>query len=96
MPNRLLDPEPVSRSAQLKIHIVNPADPAQPYMTLSQVWGSVKHKTLTTVNLDAMQAEIPDERLPKTFKDAIDIAGLLGCNYIWIDTLCILQDSTKD
>jgi len=39
---------------------------------------------------------IPVERLPKTFKDAIKIAQRLGLDYLWIDSLCIIQNSDDD
>ena len=39
---------------------------------------------------------IPTEDLPPTFKDAIQIARKLGVNYLWIDSLCIIQDSMED
>ena len=34
--------------------------------------------------------------LPKVFQDAIHIAGWFGISYLWIDSLCILQDSHHD
>jgi hypothetical protein len=34
--------------------------------------------------------------LPKTFRDAIDITRSLELRYLWIDSLCILQDSESD
>ncbi|CAH0057625.1 unnamed protein product [Clonostachys solani] len=34
--------------------------------------------------------------LPKTFQDAISLVSRLGLEYIWIDSLCILQDSLDD
>ena len=34
--------------------------------------------------------------LPKTFQDAIVMARRLGARYIWIDSLCIFQDSRDD
>ena len=34
--------------------------------------------------------------LPQTFKDAIWITRRLGYQYIWIDSLCIIQDSAED
>lgn len=34
--------------------------------------------------------------LPKTFQDAIVITWKLGLEYIWIDSLCIVQDSPDD
>lgn len=40
--------------------------------------------------------QIPSAALPKTFQDAIEIARYLGFGYIWIDSLCIIQDDSKD
>lgn len=39
---------------------------------------------------------IPWNDLPKTFQDALDMTYRLGLTYLWIDSLCILQDSVKD
>jgi hypothetical protein len=41
-------------------------------------------------------AGIPWETVPKTFQDAIDMTQLLGIRYIWIDSLCIVQDDVDD
>ena len=34
--------------------------------------------------------------LPKTFRDAVRITRQLGIRFLWIDSMCIIQDSTKD
>ena len=34
--------------------------------------------------------------LPPIFQDAISITRRLGCRYLWIDRLCIIQDSVSD
>ncbi|KAG9229079.1 heterokaryon incompatibility protein-domain-containing protein [Amylocarpus encephaloides] len=34
--------------------------------------------------------------LPKTFRHAVQISRRLGFRYLWIDALCILQDSIED
>jgi len=39
---------------------------------------------------------IPVSELPKTFQDAIEITGAIGLRYLWIDSLCIVQDSETD
>ena len=41
-------------------------------------------------------SHIPQEQLPKTIQDAIRLTRMLGLKYIWIDCLCILQDSAPD
>jgi hypothetical protein len=35
-------------------------------------------------------------RLPKTFRDAIEVTPALELPYLWIDSLCIIQDSKSD
>jgi hypothetical protein len=66
------------------------------YATLSHCWGRTKFRTLTNEALDDFQKEIPPEALSKTFRDAIHIARFLGFEYIWIDSLCIIQDNAMD
>jgi len=40
--------------------------------------------------------KISIESLPWSYKDAIRVTLALGCSYIWIDSLCIIQDSRED
>jgi hypothetical protein len=35
-------------------------------------------------------------QLPKTFQDAVTVTRKLGIRYLWIDSLCIIQDSKAD
>lgn len=43
-----------------------------------------------------MQIRIPWAELPNTFQDAITVTRMLGLKYIWIDSLCIVQDDAQD
>ncbi len=43
-----------------------------------------------------MEQDIPLSQVPQTFQDAMLIAQRLGVRYIWIDSLCIIQDSEQD
>ena len=43
-----------------------------------------------------MKRNIPWNQLSKTFQDAITITRKLGIQYIWIDSLCIVQDDKED
>jgi hypothetical protein len=65
-------------------------------MTLSHCWGKVRFLTLTTKNIAALQREIVLADLPATFQDAITFARYNGVDYLWIDSLCIIQDSVND
>ncbi|PQE21273.1 heterokaryon incompatibility protein [Rutstroemia sp. NJR-2017a WRK4] len=68
------------------------------YLTLSHVWGDLKNQfTLKTSNFEELVNEgICWQRLPKTFQDAVLITHRLGFEYLWIDSLCIIQDSIED
>ncbi|KAH8595893.1 heterokaryon incompatibility protein-domain-containing protein, partial [Bisporella sp. PMI_857] len=67
------------------------------YATLTHCWGRIPMPILATrENLDEMLCRIPFESLTKTFQDAIKIARRLGFQYLWIDTLCILQGDVGD
>jgi len=47
-------------------------------------------------NLEFYEESVPMDQLTKTFKDAVDLTRRLGFRYIWIDALCIVQDSDED
>ena len=67
-----------------------------PYIILSHCWGSKNTTRTTNVTLQERFRGIPFGILPKTFQDAVTITRTLGIQYIWIDSLCIVQDSTED
>jgi hypothetical protein len=62
------------------------------YVTLSHCWGSVQIVKLLRSNLEEFTRRIPLSRLPKTFREAIAVTHRLGVRYIWIVSLCIMQD----
>ncbi|THV50641.1 hypothetical protein BGAL_0142g00220 [Botrytis galanthina] len=66
------------------------------YATLSHSWGSHEVIKLTTKNIGQLMKEIPLDILPKTFEDAINITQKLGIDFLWIDSLCIIQNDDDD
>jgi hypothetical protein len=70
-------------------------DQAQ-YVALSHCWGGAQLLATTTVTLGKRKEGIPMASLPKTFYDAVITTRKLGFDYLWIDSLCIIQDSTED
>jgi hypothetical protein len=66
------------------------------YLALSYVWGGVLQYKLTEHNLDAlsMKFSLRPEHLTTTIRDAITLTRQLGERYLWVDTLCLIQDST--
>ncbi|KAK8015073.1 HET-domain-containing protein [Apiospora arundinis] len=63
---------------------------------MSHCWGAHMPLRLLSSNIDDMQVSIPVARLSQSFKDAIQVLQWLGLDYIWIDSLCIVQDSPAD
>lgn len=66
------------------------------YAALSYCWGASLPSTTTTTNLQARESNIDFDTLPKTLQDAILIVRCMDIGYIWMDCLCILQDSKAD
>ena len=66
------------------------------YTTLSHCWGKKHIVTTTKATLEQRKLEVPWLLLSRTFQDAITITRELGIRYIWIDSLCIIQDDKED
>ncbi|CAI6338535.1 unnamed protein product [Periconia digitata] len=66
------------------------------YICLSHCWGREPINTTITSNLRSRTLQIPWDELTKTFQHAITLTRDLGIEYIWIDSLCIVQDSASD
>lgn len=62
------------------------------YTTLSHCWGSAQFLQLLKSNLEELKSGITVDRLPETFREAIEVTRKLGVRFLWIDSLCILQD----
>jgi len=49
--------------------------------------------TTTRANLESHKSGILEASLPKTIRDAISVTRDLGIRFLWVDALCIIQDS---
>ena len=65
------------------------------YLALSYCWGYNQSYVLTTKNIDVLMVELEVKMLPQTILDAIEVTKALGFEYLWVDALCIMQDSAK-
>ncbi|KAI9170654.1 hypothetical protein HJFPF1_00124 [Paramyrothecium foliicola] len=66
------------------------------YIALSYIWGAVpmlvaRKDTFTSLTIEDSLHNIRHQ-LPKTISDAIYAAKMLGEKYLWVDSLCIIQD----
>ncbi|CAG9994286.1 unnamed protein product [Clonostachys byssicola] len=67
-----------------------------PYATLSHCWGASPHTRLLKENRAAFCHGVLVSQLPRVYQEAIDIGLRLGVQYLWIDSLCIVQDDEAD
>jgi len=68
----------------------------EPYVALSYCWGRDQPFKLTRGTIDSMSNEIMWQDLPQTIKDAILVTQELHIRFLWIDSLCIVQDDAKE
>ncbi|KFZ25101.1 hypothetical protein V502_00422 [Pseudogymnoascus sp. VKM F-4520 (FW-2644)] len=66
------------------------------YVALSHCWGGVSLIQTKKSLLEEFQQCIKYADLSKTIQDAIDVTRELGIQYLWVDSLCIIQDDEKD
>ncbi|EXM17407.1 Heterokaryon incompatibility [Fusarium oxysporum f. sp. vasinfectum] len=70
--------------------------PSAPYMTLSYRWGPDLHMRLLSSNIASFRQGQPIVNLPVLFRDIIKVSHHFSIRYLWIDSLCIIQDSKED
>jgi hypothetical protein len=96
IPPRVIDVTPNADSAEVKLFETQGA--RGHYTALSHCWGPPENRPLRTTrgNLADHLTGIQLCKLPKTYRDAVTVARALGIWYIWIDSLCIVQDDPDD
>ncbi|OJT10721.1 hypothetical protein TRAPUB_12753 [Trametes pubescens] len=67
------------------------------YLALSYMWDEKQKHSTTTLNESTYCAdEIDRSLLPQTIVDAICVTHALGLKFLWVDNLCIIQDSDQN
>jgi len=70
------------------------------YITLSYVWGETSNVRLTTISHTAFLMPGSMEKagilIPRTIRDAMDLTRRLGVQYLWVDSLCLIQNDPAD
>lgn len=96
MPTRLID----VNNAESSLCLIETDESVRyTYLALSHRWGKLKEEEKFCTcgkNIDNLMKEIPYAALPKNFQDAVRVTRRLGIKYLWIDSLCIIQDNQKD
>ncbi|KAI1126511.1 heterokaryon incompatibility protein-domain-containing protein [Nemania abortiva] len=94
LPHRVLDVG-AAGSEVVKV-LENCRDQGRRYIALSYCWGGHLPLKSTTSNISELKNRIPWNELPQVFKDVIYVARMLNVQYVWIDSLCIIQDDKED
>ena len=66
------------------------------WAALSHCWGGSQPHKLLRANHALLKHHINFSDVPATFRNAIEVTRELGLKYLWIDSLCILQDDKAD
>ena len=94
LPTRVVDVGPSDSSKDPRLFV--PGLTRGRYAALSHCWS--KHDIITTTQATFVSRlqRIPFQDLSKTFQDAVLVTRQLGLRYLWIDSLCIVQDNEMD
>ncbi|OCK85060.1 HET-domain-containing protein, partial [Lepidopterella palustris CBS 459.81] len=96
-PTRIIEVTPFNERGDVRLIDQACRLPFDRYIALSHCWGKTlpSCRTLTTT-LNQHITNIPFDNLPKTYQDAILFTRKLGIRWIWIDSICIVQDDISD
>ena len=94
MPTRVLE---ISTPGRVRLKVCGSNEQGR-YACLSYCWGKNSHRQLRTTKdtLIEHQKGIEWNQLPRTFQEALILTYKLGLRYLWIDSLCIVQDDLED
>ena len=103
-PTRLLR---VRSASEVQLIETSPGMEQMKYVALSYRWGDIETFTSkemdlvdggksTTKNLRRRLAPFDASELPATIRDAVTLMRGLSLEYLWIDTVCIIQDDPVD
>ena len=97
LPRRLLDCDPTNRSRNVPLRTTEGLPPSCQYVALSYCWGQGRQLATTTENLQThLTTGISLASLPAAISQAVWVTRRLGVRYLWVDALCIVQDSKED
>lgn len=112
IPSRLIEVKKVGGEPQIHLVQREHLDDNPEYTALSYRWGdsgkvapskqnqeltkTLEEIALSTKNQESYWKEIPWKHLPKTLQDAAVTTHELGIRFLWIDSLCIIQDDKID
>src|SRR3569833_44720 len=94
LPSRLIDVG--TGSGPGAVRLCEPKEERAPNVCMSHCWGRKPFLRTLFTNINSHRREIPWEELPLTFQETVILTRRLGLRYVWIDSLCIIQDDQDD
>lgn len=95
-PTRTIDLGPADSPCDPSLTLHSPDEGPFSWVTLSHRWSGHFPLMTTISNYEEMKRGIPMDTLPLLFQDAVTITKNLNLRHLWIDSLCIIQDSPED
>ncbi|KAN0094497.1 HET domain containing protein [Tylopilus felleus] len=92
LPDRVID---CSDARKPKI-VLTGGDQHGHFLALSYVWGGPQPLTLKENIDEYVKQGLDISKFPQTIQDAVLVTHSIGQRYLWIDALCIIQDSVED
>lgn len=99
LPSRVIDVGPSDGSQEpflCETENLQVADGQPSYAALSHCWGKKPFIATTSSTLSAHRRQVSIQDMPPTFRDAVIVSRNMNIRYLWIDALCIIQDSPLD
>jgi len=95
LPTRLLEIQLGSSKLELKLVEIHGLTGL--YFALSYVWGLPGNVFRTTQNnCSSLLQAIDPSSPPSVILDAVVLTRAIGVRYLWVDSLCIIQDDASD
>lgn len=96
LPKRVLDLGEGSENRTRDLSLLETQTTVGTYVALSHCWVKRDILKTTKATISDHSSGIAFNNLPATFQEAIMVCRWFGVQYLWIDSLCIVQDDTVD
>ena len=97
VPTRLIEITTSASGSGLQLRLVSGLNTQRKtYAALSYCWGGSQPTQLSEGNIESYQESITWQNLPATIRDAVEVTHRLGVQYLWVDSLCIVQGGRDD
>lgn len=99
VPTRLLQLESSGIEPSFRLVHAPEVAPSTPYVTMSHCFeDDVDDDSLrlTKSNLTQLSSPRPVSALPLAFREVLTVVSRLGLTHLWVDRLCVIQDSSSD